>query len=370
MASRWWVAVMLAAGVSSWACVPDGPLKLPAPAGLTAPVAQADGWRVAAPSAVGLASESVARALALIHDPEHLPNVRSLLVARRGTLAVESYVRTPADRERRHAQMSVTKSVTSLLVGIALDQGRLPDLDQTIGTWLPEKLAGDATKSGIRLRDLLTMRSGIEFGNDRFSLDMDLGGHPDGIAFVLTQPLLRPPGSTFRYQDADVHLAGAMVQKAVGMSLQQIAEQHLFGPLGIRDWSWWEHGDGTTYGAYGLHLRPRDMLRLGQLCLDQGVWQGQQVVSREWLAESTRAQVDPGPAPGRAGYHYGHYWWVAPDGSGYTAWGHGGQYIYVRPASELVVVVTADPHSDGERVSVQLEQMHRLVMTLIADLTP
>ncbi len=347
------------------ACIGDAPFKGPY---AVAPAEVQGDWPTSAPEAQGIDSTVLRTALEPLFAESEAANLRSILVARHGVLIAEAYLRDPDDRMRARPIMSETKSLTSLLLGIAKDQGTITSLDQTLGELIPERVK-DETKARITLRDLLTMRSGLDFPNSAFSLDMEYGGERDSVAMIVSRPQAREAGSTFRYQDADPHLIGAVLQKVTGQTLESYAREHLFGPLGISDLVWLSHRDGTHYGAYGVSLRPRDLLRIGQLCLQQGLWNGQRVVSAEWLAESTQGIVVAKSRDGVPTFKYGYYWWVAPDGSWYSAWGHGGQYVFVKPSQDLVVVVTADPNTDGA-VALSLERLQGLVGNLETGIRP
>lgn len=341
------------------ACLPDGRLKR---AFDMTPRERHDGLTLAKPSDVGLDPAAVERAYRRIFDEDQLPNIRSMLVLRHGRLVAEGYVADARDVDRPSALMSATKSVTSTLVGIALERGELSSLDVSVGELFADKTS-DGAKRAIRLRDTLTMRAGIEFSNDDFSTEMAYGGVSDSVAHILGKRLADPPGTKYSYTDASAHLAGALLQRALGTTLDQYARDHLFGPLGIDAAPWLHHQDGLAYGAYGLFLKPRDFLRLGAGILRAFRGEDESVVPSAWLHEAASFKVQP---DFREGFDYGYFWWVADDGSAFTASGHGGQFAYSVPELDLEVVVTADPNSNGEVVAVQITDVRELVDTLSA----
>jgi CubicO group peptidase (beta-lactamase class C family) len=204
----------------------------------------------------------------------------------------------------------------------------------------------------ITLRHLLTMRSGIAFDNDDFSLEMLVGRPGDPVRHILAKPLYDDPGARFDYRDADPQLLSSAVERETGRTLERLAREHLFGPLGITDYFWEADPAGTTLGPYALFLRPRDMAKIGQLVLQGGTWNGTQVVPSEWIRLSTSAQSST-----NRGVHlsYGYYWWVLPELDAFTASGHGGNFIFVAPKEELVVVMTSLPHASDE-VGTTLER--------------
>jgi len=349
----------LAAVAAAPSCLPDGRLKRPFH---MRPLALDDGWVTATPAAVGLDPEAVEAAYRRIFDEEQLPNIRSMLVARHGVLVAEAYVADAHDVSRLCSLMSATKAVTSLCVGTALRQGLIPSLDVTIGEALPGKTS-DPVKRSIRLRDLLTMQSGIDFPDEDFSIELEHGDHADSVAYVLSKPLGRTPGTKFEYRDATAHLTGAVVQRATGQTLDRYARDHIFASAGIDRWAWLHHEDGLAYGAWGLFLVPRDFLRFGHEALRAARHEPSAIVESSWIDESTSPQVEPDFGDG---FGYGYYWWLSPTGEAFTAVGHGGQFAYVVPSLDLVTVITADPNSNGDKVSVRLRDVRSLVDTLTA----
>jgi len=335
-------------------CIPEGHLKRPF---AMAPEARDDGWPIGKPADVGLEPSAVESAYRRVFDEEQLPNIRSLLVARHGILVAEAYVADPGDLGRVAALMSATKSVTSTLAGIAIDRGELASLDVTVGDLFPDKTQ-DPAKRAIRLRDALAMRAGLDFPNSDFSLEMEYGDSNDSVACILGKPLAQPPGTVFKYTDASAHLAGAMVQRAVGRTLDDYAREHLLAGIGIERFEWLHHRDGLAYGAYGLFLTPRDFLRFGQAALRAKRHDTGAVVSPAWIDVATSFQVKTNFD---TSFDFGFLWWLAPDGSAFTASGHGGQFAYSVPALDLEVVVTADPNSNEDSVSVNITDAKALV---------
>jgi CubicO group peptidase (beta-lactamase class C family) len=313
--------------------------------GPTQPEQLNDGWTVATPESVGLDP----LALAAIHDellrPERFVGALDFLVIKDGQLVFETYLRSPADRDHVHHLQSSTKSVTSLMVGIGRDQGFIPALETTLCSIVPEECVGlDARKQAITLDNLLTMRSGLAFYNSEFSVEMWVDKPARPIRYILDKPLYADPGVEYRYRDADPQLVSYAMQRLTGYTEEDLARQYLFSPLGITDYYWDFGGQGETMGAHGLHLRPRDLAKIGQMVLDGGVWQGSRVVSQAWLDVSTTQQVDP-PNPGLG---YGYYWWTVPEAGGYSTWGHGGQFAFVIPAKRLLLVMQSMPDTSTD----------------------
>ncbi|AKU91642.1 serine hydrolase domain-containing protein [Vulgatibacter incomptus] len=305
----------------------------------------ADGWTIGTPESQGFDPEPLRAAYRRFFSEDEYVPARSLLVVRNGVLVAEGYCRDRGDIGVKSALMSATKSVTSLAVGIAVEQG-LVSVERPISDAIG--LGHGAVAGSIRLRDLLTMRSGLEYSNDRFSLDMANDVRGDSLRYILSRPRIHEPGSRFDYKDADPHLVSGVLAAATGASLDAFTDEHLLRPLGITDWLWLRQRDGVTYGAYGLYLTPRDFARLGQLAVQGGAWEGRQLVSREWLVESTRPWVEDTELPGLPGLPYGYYWWSSTGRAGFFAWGHGGQYLYVLPEKQLVIALTAEPDTSPD----------------------
>jgi CubicO group peptidase (beta-lactamase class C family) len=254
----------------------------------------------------------------------------SVLVQRHGHLVLERYYHG-ASRDRPWSVFSVTKSVVSALIGMAIRDGRLEGVDQKLVDVFPDKLLDDADPRirTITLRDLLTMTAGYRNENTPFETD-------DWVRALLNRPLASDPGAIFSYDDGSAHLLSAVLTKATGVPAATFARRTLFGPLGIDPGRWNTDGQGRSLGSGGLFLRPRDMLRIGQLYLQKGRWGERQIVPSAWVRESTRKQIS---IPG--GYAYGYLWWIdtGPHG-GYLALGYRGQTIAVFPRLALVVTTT------------------------------
>jgi CubicO group peptidase (beta-lactamase class C family) len=287
-------------------------------------------------------------------DPE-LKAVRSVLVNVDGQTVVKYYRdRTPAD----YAHVwSVTKSVLSILVGIAVDEGRL-SVDQTLRELLPRQASVmTEQQASITLRHLLTMTSGL-------SADDRVMYHPsqDAVREILEYGLSNDPGAVFEYTNGSAHLVAAVLREAIDRSILEYAREKLFDPLKIdtrpawqgADWDitqtgltkpgfgWARDGDGIHVGGFGLKLRAPDLLKIGELYSNGGEWDGRQIVSAAWVKESTSPQLTPDQADTLGG-QYG-YLWLSGEVNGHAFFQASGSY-YQRisgiPTRRLVVVVTA-----------------------------
>ena len=275
--------------------------------------------------------------------------IASVLIARHGRLAVEEYF-NGASAGQSHTMQSVTKSVVSLLVGMAADAGQLATTDRAIGFFHEyEPIASmDDRKQAITVADLLTMRSGFDWSEDPYA------GSPlqrlndcrcDWLRFILDWRMRDPPGTRWEYVSGGTILLGGIVGAATGSRLDQFADAHLFGPVGASGVRWVQGlPNGLPHGGGGLFLRSRDMAKIGQIVLDEGRWQGQPLVDSRWIRESTQRVVPSVRIWGGHPFDYGYSWWITSDRGAdiVTASGAQGQWIFVSARDQLVVATTAD----------------------------
>ncbi|CAN5838583.1 hypothetical protein BH24CHL3_BH24CHL3_01210 [soil metagenome] len=286
----------------------------------------------------------------LIAALPNFPAATGVCVVRYGHLGFEHY-RNGYDATTLVNIRSVTKSVTSTLVGIALGRGELESIDLTVGDLLPDRIPADADHAvaNIALRSFLSMTSGLWWDtHDDWPM---LLAAENWVENTLRQPIVAPQGTTYLYNTGGSHLIGVALETVVGRPLEDYAEEHLFTPLGIERGAWMRSPQGEANGGSGLELLPTDMAKLGQLLLQQGRWNDIQILPENFAVAATTRQSDgEGVTGGNVGVPYGFQWWVT-NGTGHEAFfalGFGGQYIYVVPELELVVVVAAG-FGDGER---------------------
>ena len=297
------------------------------------------GWRTSTPEAQGMDSVKLAQMLEVIRQEPKL-NPHSLLVIRHGYLVSEVYFNPMYGPDTQHVLYSVTKSFISTLVGIAFDKGILTDLRRPVLSFFPRRTIEnrDALKESMTLEDLLTMQSGLDWVDDMNSVGEVLQT-PDAVQYVLSLPMKEAPGTRFNYCSGCSHVLSGILQEQPGVKILDFAKQNLFGPLGISDFKWETDRQGLPLGGWGLYLTPRDMAKLGYLYLHDGVWDGKQIVSAAWVKAATQTRTDPHH---KLGFGYGYQWWTFPRLGAYQAMGQYGQFIVVVPASDLVVVFTAE----------------------------
>ena len=266
-----------------------------------------------------------------------LTDIRSVVVVRRGRIAFE-YYRSGQTPESLQSVESVTKSVLSMLVGIAQAQGRIPDLDRPIVELMPE-LAGvnsDPRARTVTVRHLLTMTAGFQSSERRFFDPKELA------PYAMSRKFAANPGEVFRYDNPGANLLAAVIGKAVAEEAGVFAQRHLFAPLGIDRAEWESDMLGHSLGYRGLKLRTRDLAKLGQLMLQHGVWRGRQLIPETYVAAATDLQ---NRGASSAGLAYGYLWWVPPSNAPRTTFiasGFGGQILFVHTPLDLVVAVTSE----------------------------
>jgi len=301
-----------------------------------APSAYASDWRISIPSREGLDEARLTRLDARIRAA--LPHVRSLLIARHGSLVFEHYY-GDASPEKLHNIQSMTKSVSSALVGIALKKRLIKSLDNKVLDYYPEyrSVISDQRVREITIRHLLTMASGID--EMQLSFDKVLS---DPIAEILRQRLLYRPGGGFKYSSPASHLLGGVLRKATGTSVLGFAQTELFHPLGLGRVEWYADSKGLQSGGLSGLWRSRDVLKLGELYLRHGTWCGAELISPAYIAESVTVQ-NRGEFYGEKA-SYGFMWWITSTGGhgAFYARGFGGQYLMVIPWADLVVLCTSD----------------------------
>jgi len=343
-----------------------------------------DGWVVASPREVGLDATKLSELDRFLRQwPRH--NVHAVTIARRGKLVFERYFRGRERRwmewsgvvefspARKHDIRSISKSVTSLLVGMAVSEDKFPPLDSPVIDYFPEYADLRTTEKGrITFRHLLTMSHGLRWDESRSWKSRDnnerrLLEAKDPCRYVLEQPVALPPGTAFNYCGGATTILGAALAKSVGQRLEVYAQEKLFRPLGITDVEWLGFSNSSLVAAFaGLRLRPRDLAKLGQLVSDEGCWNGRQIISARWIGESTRPYMN---AEGYGALYYGYHWWLGRsllNGHELTwtaGFGSGGQRLFAVPERDLVVVVNAFNYTSHIPIAI----LNRFAMPAVMD---
>jgi CubicO group peptidase (beta-lactamase class C family) len=268
-----------------------------------------------------------------------LPYSHSVLVAKHGKTIAERYFHGYSADSPNNLK-SVTKSVTSALVGIALERGALKSVDLPVKTFFTDIFSklNDPKKDVITLRHLLTMSSGLDASDDLPSLD--IWSCLDRARCFFERPLIQEPGKAFSYASPGADVVSRVLTQVTGMPTRDFAEKYLFSPLGVHVLGWSRDALGYYSGESELFLTSRDLLKFGVLFGNRGVYEGRRILSEQWIATSTARALQGSSSNG----NYGYFWWVSPSAKlpYYYAWGLGGQYVYVVPRTETVIVVTSD----------------------------
>lgn len=285
-------------------------------------------------------------------DHDENPDLRGVVVMRDGRIVAERYYNGET-ADTLHDIRSAGKSVTSLLVGIAIDQGKIRSIDDPVSQYWPE--ANGSAIGSAPLRDVLTMRSGLA----AFDEDPDSPGNEDRmdeaadpLAFVLAVPRADPPGTRYRYNSTTAYIAGVVVAKATGGTMAEFARTALFEPLGIKQWQWASDAAGYTKGQGNLSLTTRGLATIGEMVREGGRHRGHRIVSTAWLRDSLVSRVGIAESDPYAD-GYGYFWYAKTqqiDGKPVAvsfASGNGGNKIYIVPSRGLVVAITSSAYGRG-----------------------
>ena len=348
------------------------------------PAPRDDGWKVAAPATVGL---DAAKLCALVPRFEAWKDadVHAVLVVRHGMLVFEHYFKGADERwghslgvvdfapDVKHDLRSITKSVTSLLLGIAIDRGWVPGVDAPVLSLLPQYTdLHSAALDRITLRHLLTMSAGLKWdenvpysSSDNSEIQMDYASDP--YRYALTRPVDTPPGTVWNYSGGSAALISAVLHQATGKTEDVLAQELLFDPIGIHDVAWVRYpGNNEPLAASGLAMRPRDLTKLGQLVLNHGAWDGRQIVPAAWIDASISPQIQ-GPQL----YFYGYQWWLGRSLVNLhqvdwtVGYGLGGQRLYIVPQLDMVVLVMAGLYGSDMQAWVPLQVLNRYALAAV-----
>ena len=315
------------------------------------PVELDDGWQTSSLKEEGVSKDKINELMRrILNGHDQFKNVHSILLVKNGKLALEEYF-YGTHRNHMHPVQSDTKSVTSILMGIAVEKGFIENINQPVLDFFPEITPAklNADKRAITIEHLLMMAPGLQCRDSqhyKWRGIFEMRQSRDWIQFMLDLPMAEAPGTRFEYCNGASFLLSAIIQKATGIRTLEFAEEHLFNHLGITDLRWPANPQGITIGWGEMRLKPRDMAKIGYMMLKGGRWKSRQIVSHNWVKESTRAHIKAG------GYQYGYQWWRGKTITNnqiidaFWAWGHGGQFIFVLPELDLVVVFTAKHHDN------------------------
>ncbi|MET3841252.1 serine hydrolase [Bradyrhizobium sp. OAE829] len=353
------------------------------------PTSLDDGWAIASPESVGLDGARLCTIAARLKETQ--ANVHAVVIIRHGKLVFEQYFagydepwgrgggQHDFDAISKHDMRSVSKSVISLLVGIAIDRKLIASADEPVVKFYPEYASVKSPGwDQVTLRHLLTMSCGMQWDenrawNDPKNDEPHLGSEADPIRYILSKPIVKPPDAVWTYNGGGTDLLGNILERVSGKPLEAFAREVLFAPLGITDVEWMTYAkNGKIASAVGLRMRPRDAAKLGQLVLNRGAWDGKPIVSPEWIEQSVRPRFQ---AIGYFGglFFYGQQWWMGrsiaqeKEVKWIAAMGLGGQRLFIVPDRDLVVMTTSGLYWQPGQGNGALDMMANYILPAIRD---
>jgi CubicO group peptidase (beta-lactamase class C family) len=301
------------------------------------PVDIGDGWIISSPNAEQVDSLELYNIYKDLYANQRSWAVRSFLVFRNGKLIAESYLKSDSDRIRQRAVWSCTKQVVGIVTGIAVNEGYIHSVNDSIKDYLQDEILRHQDKANITISDLLTMRSGLFY-------KVGLVGDPllnqipkNSIDYILGLDLKWQPGTYYNYNTAPPQLISAIIQKTTGMTLAQYADSRFLSRIGVTNYKWEDYPDGVTLGAYGIMMSPRELAKIAQCVCDSGVVNGQQIIPIEWYNK----MLTPYSYWTSSHTGFGYYWWVNTSQNFIMMRGRGGQYAIINPDKHIVVVLTS-----------------------------
>jgi len=275
-------------------------------------------------------------------------NVESLIVYSDGEIKFEKYY-NGFKKDSLHHTQSQTKSVVSLLMGIAIDKGYIKSENDPVASYFPEYFRKeDNLKFSVTIRDLLTMSAGFEWEemlpmNDPKNDNMNMFTSYKWLNYALTRPMAKKPFTEFKYNSGLPMIVAGIIEKATNMKLDEFAKKYLFEPLQIKEFQWQKDSTGFCHAGGGLFLKPMDMMKIGILVMKNGKWEKQQIISENWIKKATGSYL-------QTSYDistYGYFWWIREMKTGevkttrvITAEGAGGQKMYIFPEYQLIIAFT------------------------------
>lgn len=329
-----------------------------------------DGWQSSSPNSVSMSARVLDDLKYSIRNHEFAA-IDGIVIVKDGYLIFEEY-ENEFNSNKVHELQSVTKSLTALLIGIAIDQGHIENIDQPMLQYFDKATIEnlDERKEAITLDDILTMRTGFKWNewlpNPKFDPLQEMYNSSNWIKTILDTKMAYRPGIAFQYNSGSTILLDEIIKVSTGLDSVEFAQRNLFEPLGISQYFWSKENFyffGTTNTGGGLYLRPRDLAKIGQLVLNKGNWNGTQVISERWIDEVLTPHVSRINI-GIMNPQYGYLWYVFPKGSFndtftiYGCLGAGGQYLFVLPECNLVIVIMSE---NFEYQSQGLEIARRIV---------
>jgi len=331
-------------------------------------------WKESTPEEQGIDSEKLIEFITTVQKEKR--HLHSLLIIRNGRLVTEAYF-NPYNKNIKHIIFSATKSVSSLLIGLAIKDGFIKDVNQKILDFFPEYQGKiqclDDKKKSLCLYDLLTMTEELQWKDWPYRVGMEgdflkLLSASDGVKYYLDKPMKKTGDSSFNYNSGNSYMLSAIIQKCTGKSALDYAREKLFKPIGILDSCWGIFQNGIYNGGSEMFLKPRDMARIGFLVLNKGNWDGKQIIPSQWIESSTKPYVKTS----FLNYKYGYMWYI--DTSlpfrNISAQGLGGQYISIIPELDMVVIFTGGMVVNRDEEEIQYYYLRDYILAAVKSSDP
>jgi CubicO group peptidase (beta-lactamase class C family) len=315
-------------------------IMVPRTAAATSEIANgSETWDMSTPEEQGMDSRTLNELKNYI--VKNYPDIYSMVIVRNGFLVDEEYFKTTVTTKRNI--FSCTKSFTSALIGIAIQEGFIGGINESVLDFFPSYTFtnNDNRKQNMTIFHLLTMTTGLDWDEADYTDSQNplymMWDSPNWVQYVLDLKMIDDPGKTFSYTSGASHILSAIISSTTGMNTLEYAESRLFTPLGIEDYYWPTDPQGIPKGGEGLELAPRSLTKLGQLYLNNGSWKDQQLVPKDWVLNSTLSTLN---SPSASYYGYGFQWWLHPNGI-FSAWGYAHQRVIVAPTYQVVATFTS-----------------------------
>jgi CubicO group peptidase (beta-lactamase class C family) len=341
---QYFYSIVLIAGCCT-GCLVDDELNLPFDS--YTPAELSDGLIISSPADENMDPVILEEIYKSVYTDDNLWSLRSLLVFKNGRLVSEAYLKDKGDISTRYLIWSCTKQVIGILTGIAVNNGLITDIDDSISSYFDVELDDHPDKGSITIRNLITMQSGIDWENDGIGEETDkmLRQIPDNsVEFILNCPINADQGTVFNYNDGNPHLMSALIQKITGKATDEWADEVFFSKIDFDNFNWVRYKDGITLGGFGIETTPREMAKIALCIADNGKWNGLQVIDSVWIHQ----MVFPHTKSLDWGYSFGYFWWIDTSRAIYFMWGHGGQFAFIVPGKKLVIVMTSIPNTQGD----------------------
>lgn len=296
-----------------------------------------DGWKKNSALHNNVDSNALENVISDVYEDGDSWSLRSMVVFRNGEIIAESYFKDESDRTNRRAIWSCNVQIMGLLTGFLFDDFSLFPNDR-IEQSIERYLSDHPDKKNITIENLLTMRSGIDFDDEKHLEIFREQKTGNSINYILKQEYSSAPGSIFSHNYGDPQLISAVIQDISGKPADVYAKEKLFSKIGFNNYKWQRYLDGVSMGGFGISTSPRELAKIAQLVLNKGKWDSVQLISEQYIDEMLSHKVEK---TGYSDLRFGYFWWTNPDKNYYIMWGKSGQYVFINPDKQSIVVITS-----------------------------